>query len=315
MSQKLKLPTAAQIKAGKEAFDVYCENTPWQDDGDRILKPVFKNIRKYMDIFAKIPDDMGLFFDAYLAAVYHKNANRGGQFGNQRWKYHSFEVVEEYGKDLFLCRDEEENEFVLKSNSVTINLDEGHVLFFSVLVDMGGWFMTYGPVLGFKGLLPLDIVQLARLVAPQMLKQGGLHSVVMFSPLAFWSMVNLCEIPPVFHGETFVENITWKGHLKEGSEISLPSTWQKSVAGANTRWIYKKDDFFHRQYIYFNEKKNEMYLSASNPLDFSKLCKKAESFFEPDEDAFSMSMLMETHVELATGKKPLSVSLDSRFVD
>ena len=97
-----------------------------------------------------MPEDaMPKLLDQWLASLWHKSANRGGRFGDVQWNYHVFEPVEQIGENLFSCIDSDGSIFVVYSPSVGTQFEEV-ITCMSVLIDAGGWFLTYGPVLGWN---------------------------------------------------------------------------------------------------------------------------------------------------------------------
>ena len=70
------------------------------------IKKLSVSLKKYVRFFRNLPEDLiPHLIDQWLASAWHKNANLGGTFGNQRWNYHAFRPIEKIGKNVFTCID------------------------------------------------------------------------------------------------------------------------------------------------------------------------------------------------------------------
>lgn len=247
------------------------DGAPWHDATSAQIKKLYASLKKYARFFRDLPEDlMPRLIDQWLASMWHKSANRGGTFGNQRWNYHTFRPIEKIGEDVFACIDGEGEVIVIYSHGVATQF--GSTLTnMCVLIDAGGWYLTYGPILAWSGIVPSDFAYLAQHIARQQYELQGLTAVIHFDPCPFWAASTIAHLPPIFHKGKFVMLCSLECRFKNNIVPELPKTWTVEHAGKYTRWTYNQDDYLNARRIYFNEKTNEAYVSAHNKDAFEKM--------------------------------------------
>jgi len=310
------LPAQDEILSKKTLFDKYQETTPWHSMGDRVVQQLTKSAKPYVHRFEGFPESFfNSVMDQYLAVLWHTGGNREAVPCGQPWLYHSFIVTKLLSNDLYRCCDETGTEFTLFSHSVTIGLEEeNRRLFLTVLLDMNGWYMTYGPVLGWKGFGCDDFKYLAKYVAAQMYRNNGLSSVIQSNPLPFWAAYNIAEIPPIFHKDKFSEWCSLSGIFKDGTLPVLPGTWKREEKGIWLRLVYSKEDIFRRRCIYYNTKTDAALLTAGDTDSFNKTVTAAGHGFDAQADEPEIaSMAMVSFVQDLLKKTPESFRLEKLF--
>ena len=291
-------PSKDECEKQFELFDAYwnCEEgAPWHDVKNPQLKKLFASLKKYARFFDSISEEsIHRLMDQWLASMWHKNANRGGTFGNQHWNYHVFRPVEKIGEDLFTCIDSDGTVLVIYSHA--IGMEFGDTLTsMTVLIDAGGWYLTYGPVLKWRGIIPSDITYLAGHIARQQYELQGLTAVIHFNPCPFWALQNIAHIPPVFHKGEFVLCCSLECKFKNDVVPELPKTWTVEHAGKYTRWTYNQEDYLNSRCIYFNEKTKEVFLSAHNDDAFEKMLTQLKGHIDiGSHKSEKVSMTMES---------------------
>ena len=165
----------------------------------------------------------------------------------------------------------------------------------TVLIDAGGWYLTYGPVLKWRGIIPSDITYLAGHIARQQYELQGLTAVIHFNPCPFWALQNIAHIPPVFHKGEFVLCCSLECKFKNDVVPELPKTWTVEHAGKYTRWTYNQEDYLNSRCIYFNEKTKEVFLSAHNDDAFEKMLTQLKGHIDiGSHKSEKVSMTMES---------------------
>jgi hypothetical protein len=298
-----KLPEPAWFEEVQRSFQVYWEKTPWHTLGDTTLATLKPMLRKYGAQLQKLPDNfLPSVMDQYLAARWHvspfsaRQDGEGPRFGSAVWRYVAFSVLEDLGGYRFWCQAEDGGEFGLYSDGVADSLRQGYTLFFCLVVGVEGiWHLTYGPILGWKGLVHGDLSYLASKVAAQLYANSGFHAVVLASPVSFWVSWSLGDAPAVYHGDQPVLYCWCEGRLAPRFDEKLPSTWKRADAGARSCWTYKETDYFKQRRIFLDRKSGKALLFALRPDDFNRLLSKLGARFTPDvyrSNAISFLMFM-----------------------
>lgn len=312
------IPSTYEILEIKTEFDKYWGNgivePDWFSAGrsqENRLKSYFNKFKKYL---SEMPEQsFNMLMDQFLASIWHKNANRGGQFGNQKWDYHVFTIYQQIGEELFTCIDSDGKPFVLFSHSAQIHYDNDSFTCFSILVDMGGWSMCYGPVLSWKSFLPEDLHFLASKIATQLYEQQGFSVVVQFNPVPFWISSMYSEMPVLSHKNKRILNCFQECRFKDDFVPDFPKTWHFEKVGSLSRWINKKNDYLASSGMYVDEKTKKVLLFAHTQDDFYKIQKQFQKYLvikcEPEFASMSMlSFCIETFK-----KEPLLVSYEKKF--
>ena len=267
-------PSKDECERQLELFTAYWKHedgAPWHDTTSAQIKKLYASLKKYARFFRNLPEDLvPRLIDQWLASVWHKDANRGSPFGNQRWNYHAFRPIEKIGEDVFACIDGDGEVLVIYSHGIGTQF--GSTLTnMCVLIDAGGWYLTYGPILTWNGIVPSDFAYLAEHIARRQYELQGLTAVIHFDPCPFWAVQTIAQLPPIFHKDEFVMLCSLECKFKNNIVPKLPKTWTVEHAEKYTRWIYNEDDYLNARRIYFNEKTNEVYLSAHNEDAFEKM--------------------------------------------
>ena len=153
----------------------------------------------------------------------------------------------------------------------------------SVLIDMGGWYLLYGPVVFWRGLSPFDFIALAKQVAPQMYKEQGLNAVIQFNPCPFWALTYLANKPPYIDGDTVLVECSLECAFIDNVIPQLSKSWSMESVGNYTRWTYDKKNYVNSRRIYYNHKTHEVLLSAHCVKTFDKLLRNVRKYLDFDE--------------------------------
>lgn len=296
------VPTDDEIKKIKDEFDKYWENNgnepAWHKNGDRVLSRIMKDVKANVNLFSKFPENsMEQMFDQWLASVYHENANCSNKFGNQKWKYYALKITEKLRDGLYTCLLHDGTPIVVASPGFDMHFKDDFFCCLTVLVDMGGWYLTYGPHLVWKGLEVRDLEVLAKFVASQTYNLKGLNGVVQFNPVPFWCAQQVSNIPPVAHnGVPVVQCYAETRFLNDvvpdfkevfaasSSESDILKNWEHEVSGKNPskleRWICNKEDYLGSCALYHDKKNGTVLLFSSNEDLFDKAFAKLGQYFD-----------------------------------
>lgn len=306
--RKRNAPAPAWFEETQRSFKTYWEKVPWHTLGDATVATLAVPLKKYMVNLNELPDNfLPSVMDQYLAARWHRfsssaptEGEKSSLFGTTEWRYEAFSVVEDLGGYRFWCRSEDDKEFGLYSDGIDDSLRQGYTLFFSLIVEVkDGWYLTYGPILGWKGLIPGDLSYLASGIAVQLYAESGFHAVVLASPVPFWASWSLGNAPAIFHGEQPVIYCWCEGVLNPDFEEKLPSTWKRTDAGAKSCWTYKEMDYFKQRRVFFERKTGRAMIYALRPGDFNKTLLKLGTSFTPKgkgirEVSFLMGVILKS---------------------
>lgn len=296
------VPTDDEIKKIKDEFDKYWENNgnepAWHKNGDRVLSRIMKDVKANVNLFSKFPENsMEQMFDQWLASVYHENANCSNKFGNQKWKYYALKITEKLRDGLYTCLLHDGTPIVVASPGFDMHFKDDFFCCLTVLVDMGGWYLTYGPHLVWKGLEVRDLEVLAKFVASQTYNLKGLNGVVQFNPVPFWCAQQVSNIPPVAHnGVPVVQCYAETRFLNDvvpdfkevfaasSSESDILKNWEHEVSGKNPskleRWICNKEDYLGSCALYHDKKNGTVLLFSSNEDLFDRAFAKLGQYFD-----------------------------------
>lgn len=296
------VPTDDEIKKLKDEFDIYWENNgnepAWHKNGDRVLSRIMKDVKANVNLFSNFPENsMEQMFDQWLASVYHENASCSNKFGNQKWKYYALKIAEKLRDGLYTCLLTDGTPIVVASPGFDMHFKDDFFCCLTVLVDMGGWYLTYGPQLVWKGLEVRDLEVLAKSVASQTYNLKGLNGVVQFNPVPFWCAQQVSNIPPVAHNEVPVVQCYAETRFlndavpdfKEvfatsSSESDILKNWEHEVSGKNPskleRWICNKDDYLGSCALYHDKKNGTVLLFSSNEDLFDRAFAKLGQYFD-----------------------------------
>lgn len=296
LPEDCRIPSAEEYETQRALFDDYCNhghNLPWHRDAETHIRRIAPSYKKIAHIFDKMPDDPPEeLFDQWLASIWHKKANRSGTFGNQQWNYAVFTPLEKLGDNIYSCEGHDGKIFVAYSPAIE-RFFGVYPTFMSVPVDMGGWYILYGPVIFWKGLFTFDFTALAKKVAPQMYKDQGLNAVIQFNPCPFWATSYLAHVPPVAHGNIPAIEYSLECTFKNNTIPEFPKSWTREDAGNYTRWLYNKNNYLNSRRIYYNHKTHEVFLSAHNNDAFNKLLKNVSKYIDISKHGIEkMSMIL-----------------------
>ncbi|NLK45167.1 MAG: hypothetical protein GX297_00685 [Treponema sp.] len=317
----LKIPTEKEcIKASKE-FDLYWKRDEYEDppdwfsEGDNYLRRISAFRGKFRTEIDKIPQSsQNKLYEQWIASVWHKNANRGGRFGNQKWDFHAFSIGQKLGNDLFACKDADGSVYVIFSHSLQINYDENLLTCVTLLIDMGGFYMTYGPVMGWKGIIPSDIDYLAYCTANQLYDNQGMSSVFQFNPWPLWGAFGISEMPPLMHKGKMVMSCVLETAFKDNKVPEFNKKWimEKSKNGKLTRWS-NNNDYLASTIIYYDEKLNKVVILGHNREDFENTINRFKDSLYLKNKPEICTMVMDTQVFSLFKRKNLLSQMESNF--
>ena len=309
LPKELELPSPEKIEKAEESFFAYTQLLPWHKNGDAKIAKLKSELIKYRNSLEKIPSENNSIeelYDQYLAGLYNKN-----------WEFTIFFPEAKLSEDIYLCADIEGYEFILKSESVTRGLSNGHVYYLSLLVYLDSFFETWGPLLSYRSIDFDDFEFLANKIAPALYKKSGFSAVMKFNPVVFWaSVAELSEQPHLSHNNEPYVFCGQKGYFKDNKIPEFSNRWKHEVSKKKHRWIYRaNEDFFRHLYVYYNEKTNVVYLEANSKKDFYELKKKTKDFFvaKGDEECYSMHMAI--FVQDFVKKEVALFSLERDFIE
>ena len=326
-----ELLPVAELKRRHALLKIYDEGDPWQQDGERIVRLLKDALKRYAADLSGLPDQfVPMAMDQYLAALWHSEdresarekhrRTRAGDkeyesayelFNAEPWLYTAFIMLEDLGGGRYHCMDDEENSFMLYSPSLANALKEGSLIFLSLLLSIGdGWYMTHGPIQGWRGLSFSDIGSFASCVARQRYRNDGLDAVVMADPVPFWALGKYGNIPPVFDGDEPVVYCSIRCSLSPDFGESLPRTWRRQDAGKKTRWVYGAGkNLLSRRYVYLDRSQGKAYLAASRLGDCDKLLKFMTPYIELSDEppAVVGALMVMIQKELLRADGPLAV--------
>ena len=257
-----------------------------------------KDIKANVNVFSEFPENfMNQVFDQWLASVYHENANCSNKFGNQKWKYYALKISEKLRDGLYTCLLHDGTPIVVASPGFDMHFKDDFFCCLTVLVDMGGWYLTYGPQLVWKGLEVRDLEVLAKFVASQTYNLKGLNGVVQFNPVPFWCAQQVSNIPPVAHNgvpviQCYAETRFLNDAVPDFTEVFAASSsesdilknWEHEVSGKNPskleRWICNKEDYLGSCALYHDKKNGTVLLFSSNEDLFDRAFAKLGQYFD-----------------------------------
>lgn len=296
------VPSDDEIKKAKKEFETYWgknETEPaWHKDGDRVLSRIMKDIKSNLNVISQFPEStMNQLFDQWLASVYHANVNKPGVFGNQKWKYYAFEIAEKLRDGLYTCFLTDGIPIVIAAPGFDSHFENDNCCCLTVLVDMGGWYLTYGPQLVWKGLQARDIEVLASSVASQTFDLKGLTGVIHFNPVPFWCAQRIATIPSMVHkGVPVIQCYAETSFLNEEIPV-FPAKWEHEVSekssGKFERWILNKDDYLGSCTVYHDKKTGTVLLYSCNEDLFDKTFSEFSKYFNQKNcTTLKMSMIL-----------------------
>ena len=269
---------------------------------------------KYKKHLAEIADEnFTKLFDQLFASIWHKNANREEPFGNKHWDFHAFSIYQEIGENLFTCIDSDGKLFVLYSGSAKIHYDAESFTCCSILVDMGGWFLCYGPVFSWKEIFPEDLLYLASRTASQLYEQQGFSAVVQFNPIPIWASVGISEMPPLLHKNKEIINCFQECRFKDDIIPDLPKSFHLEKKGNLSRWITNAQDYLSSYGLYYDEKSKVVFVYAHNKEDFYIIQKQLSKYIIPKKDPEFVSMAMLSFSMELFKKNPLIIDFEQKF--
>lgn len=281
-----RIPSEEDYNRQRQLFDEYCDygnNLPWWSKGPAAAKKIAASYKKIAHVFDKMPEDNPEeLIDQWLASLWHKGANRQGHFGSQQWNYAVFRPFNKLAENVFCCQGHDGALFVVYSKLINIHFEE-NLTGMSVLIDMGGWYLLYGPVVFWRGLSPFDFIALAKQVAPQMYKEQGLNAVIQFNPCPFWALTYLANKPPYIDGDTVLVECSLECAFIDNVIPQLSKSWSMESVGNYTRWTYDKKNYVNSRRIYYNHKTHEVLLSAHCVKTFDKLLRNVRKYLDFDE--------------------------------
>jgi hypothetical protein len=319
------IPELSWFEATRDSLGKYWELTPWHVGGDITVKRLDKAVKTYTRQLRDLPHDfIPMAMDTELAAVWHVTRAKPGlgeeldtddprRFGMKPWIYRPFIIIDELNQHRYRCLDDDDVVFSVWSPAITLDLKAGKRCFLGLMIDVGeNWWMTYGPLLGWKGLLPGDLRYFASRVAHQQFALEGFDAVVRTNPVPFWAAWRYSESPAVFHGPGAIISTWLEGKLDPSFGESLPKTWLREDAGKRTRWVNGKD-FFAKKEIYLNRANGESLLLVRRDEDIKKVRKLVGSQFTPSGEIERCGILMEVIIKDVLGEDSIGVKWERPF--
>jgi hypothetical protein len=126
------------------------------------------------------------------------------------WRFSICTVVDSPARDFYRMLDVfHDREFLLYSPAINRTLNDiGHAtMFFLLLTDVPSTdcLQTYGPVIAYRGMLPLDVYALATALDARVNRGPGILSVVNRNPIPFMMLMQASRVPALVHdGELLV---------------------------------------------------------------------------------------------------------------
>ena len=316
-SSLCKIPDEKEIKESKAEFAAYWdipeEEAPWFRNGDAQIKRIMSLSSRYRSRICLEGNDLSLFFGSYLTALYHKNGNRGGRFGNQKWDFHSFEVLQEARDGVFICIDNDGSIYSIVSDALKIHMEQGILVNAAILVDMGGWYLTYGPVFGFMGFLRSDMDYIARCTASQTYERDGLNGVLLFNPMILLAASSCASMPPVTHKGKLLVNCTLECSFNDNVIPDFPKSWAFEQSGKIMRWIKNPKDYLSSSAVYYDSKTQKVVLHAFSAEDFEKLCSRMKKSITDEGKPLIVSMAAEAFVQDVFKTTSIFTQMEKRF--
>ena len=285
LAESCVVPSDKEIEKSRKEFDEYWRNNKsepvWHKDGEKVMSRIMKEIKANMNLLSQFPESsVNKLFDQWLSSVYHANANRSGLFGDRTWNFYAFDISEKLRENLFTCLLADGTPIVVVSPSVNRLFDEDYISCLTVLVDMGGWFIAYGPQLGWKGISARDIEAIAKSVASQTYELKGLAGVMHFNPVPLWCAQKIATIPPVSHKGHVVIQCFCETRFSENKIPNFPSAWEHETSGKTERWIFNKEDYLGSAVVYHDTKNDTVLLYSANEELFDKSYTDFSRFFD-----------------------------------
>jgi hypothetical protein len=319
------IPQLSWFEATRDQLRDYWESTPWHIGGDITVKKLKKAIAAHAQQLRDLPENfLSMAMDMELAAVWHATRAKIGagqksaaddprRFGAKPWVYRPFIVVEDLKQDRYRCLADDSNVFNVWSPALTLDLKEGKRCFLGLFIDVGdSWWMSYGPLLGWRGLLPGDLSYLASRIARQQCALEGFDAVARSNPVPFWAAWRYSESPNVVHKQGAVLSTWLEGKLDLAFEEAVPKTWLREDSGKRTRWV-NGNNFFAQKEIYLNRVDGEALLLARRAEDIAKIKSLVGSHFTPRGKLESCSLMMELIVKEVLGEDSIGVKWERPF--
>jgi hypothetical protein len=291
------LPPLAWWIAQNKRLQPKWDATPWHMNGDATLKPLAPEIRKHARLINELqPDFMTYAADQHLAVL------------SEDYRYECYAVTEDLGDGRLACVSVEGEEFALYSQATRKDLHSGNRVFFTALTEAQesgiARFITYGPILPWKGLRLEDMDFLARRIARDLYATQGFSAVARRNPVAFWASWRWGGAPKLLHGDDAIRTCQALGRLSSDFMERLDGAWEKRDAGAATRYVLRGEKPFFDRYIYNKRKTETALLSTSMESEFEALKKSLGDAFVPDPRGEErVSPLMELIWKELTGKE------------
>ncbi len=287
LTEDCQIPSDAEIASLMKTFDDY-----W-GGGDR--EPVwYKNeysnssIRKmYKKLYKKYSLEMesfgtklnALLLDQLISSVYHEN-HGDGEFGRQKWRYSAFEPVKKIRKNVFLCLRTDGTPFFLYSPMIDKLFDEGISACISIVIDMNGWYCTYGPILTWLAFRPTDFEILAERLMPGTYREKGLSAVIQSNPFPFWLAYKDREILPAYEDETHLLACEARGRFKNGKIPAVLNEWEHQEFGKYERWEILDVSQFKGVTLYHDKNSDTILLVSFSEESFDRAFKTLADFFD-----------------------------------
>lgn len=328
LSAHCSVPSSEEIVHKKNELDIYTDDRgkrppKWHITGDAVIKRIKPMMQKFGKIFNELPESehmIGRLSDQWLASVYHSKVIQSinaGEFSGKEWNYHVFEPVEKIGDDIFTCLDTEGDPFILYSPAVGRCMEDGAISCVTVLIDAGGYFFAYGPVLFWAGLTVRDIHTLAKHTAPDLYKQKGFSAVMHFNPCPLWAAIAYSGMPPVYRRGKLIETYTVQGKLRDNCTGNLKNSLKDYTYAKKDiyeRWVETIEDVLPRDQVYLNSKKGETLLVSCSQEKLDALKKLLSGCIDIVENTEQgASLLTDLAVKQIFKKTSLFEKLERHF--
>ena len=287
-----RIPSKSEIEKTNEEFNEYANTFPWTAIARAKINKLNSQTKKLLEELshhARNPDEnvRETLVNQWLASIWHKNANRNGSFGNRQWNFCSFEIMEKLDDGLFACRSAEGKIFVLYSQISQGQLEKGYFTFFTVLVDVGGWFLTYGPVMSWKAFMPFDFIYIAKKVSKQTYNQEGFSAAVHTNSAPFWNSLKYTEDPSPLQngkiGEVYTLECRFKNNTPPDFEQLFPKEkfdWKNRKSQTCLRWLFNNAVYTESYGVYFDQKTSIVLLFAHSSKDFDTINSALKPFIQ-----------------------------------